>query len=61
MSWSHLTESQFSIDQASPSGLSRNGKPVGWDADSLRIKSLDSSLRARGLDKKAEQLKGFFS
>ena len=31
------------------------------EADSLRIKSLDAGLRARGLDKKAEQLKGFFS
>lgn len=30
------------------------------EADSLRIKSLDASLRASGLDKKAEQLKSFF-
>lgn len=30
------------------------------EADSLRIKSLDAGLRARGLDKKAEQLKAFF-
>lgn len=30
------------------------------EADSLRIKSLDASLRASGLDKKAEQLKAFF-
>ncbi|WJJ60373.1 hypothetical protein [Salmonella phage ST17] len=33
----------------------------GAEADSLRIKSLDAGLRAKGLDKKAEQLKGFFS
>lgn len=32
MNWLHLTASQFSIDPTSPSGLSRNGKPVGWDA-----------------------------
>lgn len=30
-------------------------------ADEARIKSLDAGLRAKGLDKKAEQLKGFFS
>ena len=30
------------------------------EADSLRIKSLDASLRASDLDKKAEQLKAFF-
>lgn len=32
MNWLHLTANQFSIDPSSPSGLSRNGKPTGWDA-----------------------------
>ena len=33
----------------------------GAEAASLRIKSLDAGLRAKCLDKKAEQLKVFFS
>lgn len=31
MNLSLLTTSNFAIDPSSPSGLSRNGKPVGWD------------------------------
>lgn len=55
--YSRAASVERKVSEASAKGSAAAAK----EADSLRIKSLDASLRANGLDKKAEQLKTFFS
>ncbi|QWT56364.1 hypothetical protein [Enterobacter phage EV136_1] len=50
-----------SVERKVASAAAKGAEAAAAEADSLRIKSLDADLRAKGLDKKAEQLKGFFS
>ena len=50
-----------SVERKVAYSAAKGAEAAAAEADSLRIKSLDAGLRAKGLDKKAEQLKGFFS
>lgn len=50
-----------SVERKVASAAAKGAEAAAAEADSLRIKSLDAGLRAKCLDKKAEQLKGFFS
>jgi len=50
-----------SVERKVASAAAKSAEAAAAEAVSLRIKSLDAGLRAKGLDKKAEQLKGFFS
>lgn len=50
-----------SVERKVAYAAAKGAEAAAAEADSLRIKSLDAGFRAKGLDKQAEQLKGFFS
>lgn len=50
-----------SVERKVSSVEAKTAAELAKKADEARIASLEAGLRAKGLDKKAEQLKGFFS
>lgn len=50
-----------SVERKVAAAAAKGAEAAAAEADSLRIKSLDSGLRAGELDTKAKMLKGFFS